>query len=135
MGNCAEHTGTVLPQLLGNEKSRLDNRAVGVYIHGLLNGTSSNGTSPEAFGKFLDVIEVLHHADAAGRSSSVHVAWNGIVRRRPELAALVSGDQPSGPNHDTGAPVCPEVLWRRRFATVADALGKRSWEIWAGTFA
>src|SRR5262245_56766770 len=103
MGNCAEHTETVLPQLLGNEKSRLDDRAVGVYIHRLVNGTSSNGTSPEAFGKFRDVIEVLHQAHAAGGTSSVHVAWNGIVRRCPELAALVSGDHPSWPNHDIDA--------------------------------
>jgi hypothetical protein len=48
---------------------------------------------------------------------------------------LVSGDHPSGPNHNISAPACPEVLWRGRFAEVANALGKRSWEIWAGIFA
>jgi hypothetical protein len=135
MSNRAENTGTVLPQLSGNEEQRLDDRAAGVYIRGLLKGNSPDGTSPDAFGEYRDVIEVLHQAHAAGGTSSVHTAWNGIVQRRPGLAALVSGDHPSWPNHDTGASACPEVLWRGRFADVANALGKRSWEIWAGTFA
>jgi lambda repressor-like predicted transcriptional regulator len=135
MNSRPENTGTVFPHLWGNEEPRLDDRAAGAYIRGLLNDNSPDGTPPEAFGEYRDVIEVLHQAHAAGRTSSVHVAWNGIVQRRPELAALVSGDHPSGLNHATSAPACPEVLWRGRFAAVADALGKRSWEIWAGTFA
>jgi hypothetical protein len=135
MSNRAENTATIFPQSLGNEEPRLDDRAAGAYIRGLLNGHSPDGTSPEAFGEYRDVIEILHQAHAAGGPSSVRRAWDGIVRRRPGLAALVSGDHPSQPNHDTGASACPEVLWRGRFADVANALGKRSWEIWAGTFA
>jgi hypothetical protein len=122
-------------QASANEGQYFDGRDARALIRALLTDAPLNGTPLEVTGPYRDIINVLHQAHAAGGTSSVHVAWNGIVRRHPELAVLVSGDTPSWPNHDTGAYACPEVLWRGRFADVATALGKRSWEIWAGTFA
>jgi Protein of unknown function (DUF3987) len=118
-----------------SDEWRLSQCTPSEYIRGLLTGDPPNGTPPEAFGDYQDLLEVLHHAHAAGGTAAVRTAWAGIVTRQPQLAALVSGDPPAGPTHDLGADACPDVLWRGRFADVAEALGKRSWEVWAGTFA
>ena len=65
------------------------------YIRVLLDGSPPNGTPPEAFGEYRDLIEVLQQAHAAGGMPAVRDAWAGVVRRRPELAALVSEDYPT----------------------------------------
>jgi hypothetical protein len=135
MDNYFESAKDVFGSGMVNEGQYFDGRDPGELIRDLLDGSAPYCMSPEVHGPYRDIIEVLHQARAAGGPSSVHRTWNGIVQRRPGLAALVSGDHPSQPNHDTGAFACPEVLWRGRFADVANALGKRSWEIWAGTFA
>jgi hypothetical protein len=63
------------------------------YIRALLNGSPPNGAPPEAFGEYQDVIENLLLAYANGGTPKVREAWREAVRRHPELAELVSGDQ------------------------------------------
>lgn len=63
------------------------------YIRALLRGGSPNGTPPEAFGAYQDIIRNLHDAHASGGTPKVKEAWNGVVGRQPELAEIVSGEQ------------------------------------------
>jgi AAA domain len=62
------------------------------YIRALLDGSPPNGVPSEAFGEYRDLIEVLQLAYTAGAMPAVRDAWADLVRRRPELAALVSED-------------------------------------------
>jgi AAA domain-containing protein len=66
-----------------------------IYIRSLLDGSPPNGASPEAFGDYRDLIDVLQQVHAAGGLLGVRDAWAGVVRRRPDLAALVSEDHPT----------------------------------------
>jgi hypothetical protein len=87
--------------------------AAATYIRALLSGSTPNGTSSDTFGEYRDLIEVLLQAHAAGGTPAVHEAWNGIVRRYPELASLVSGDQPEhGKTHR--APKLTQVATYRQ---------------------
>jgi hypothetical protein len=58
----------------------------------MLAGGSPNGTPPEAFGEYRDLVEVLVRAHATGGTPAIREAWNSFVHRHPVLAALVSGD-------------------------------------------
>ncbi len=62
------------------------------YIRALLAGRPPNGTPPEAFGAYRDLIEVLLQAYEAGGTRKVKEALNDAVRRHPEWAELISGD-------------------------------------------
>jgi RecA-family ATPase len=63
------------------------------YIRALLDGGSPNGTLPEAFGEYRDIIEGLVLAYSYGGTQKVREAWRDILRRHPDLAALVSGER------------------------------------------
>lgn len=70
----------------------LNAQATTTLIRTLLSGGSPNGTPPEAFGDYQDIVEALVQAHTAGGFPAVRAAWLGLTRRRPELAELVSGD-------------------------------------------
>jgi len=65
----------------------------GEYIRALLNGSPPNGTPPEAFAAYRDIIEGVVLAHSYGGTPKVREAWRDILRRQPELAELVAGDQ------------------------------------------
>jgi hypothetical protein len=80
-------------------------RPVAEVIRSLLNGASPNGQPPEDFGNWRDIIEALHQAHIVGGTSAVRDTWNGMVRRRPELAGLISGDHSDDTAaHDSDGP-------------------------------
>jgi hypothetical protein len=66
--------------------------ATAAYVQALLRGSPPNGSPPEAFGGYRDVIENLLHVHAHGGTAKVREAWHEIIRRHPELASLVSAD-------------------------------------------
>jgi hypothetical protein len=77
---------------------QLDHAAVGSFLRHLLGGGSPNGTPPEAFGPYRDVIEPLLLGYSHGGTPKVQALWADLVRRRPELAEVVAADQsPSDP--------------------------------------
>ena len=78
--------------------------AAAAYIRALLGGSLPDSVPPEAFGQYRDLIEVLHQAHAAGGMGAVREAWNSAVRRLPEMAGLLSGDQPPADHWPTLAP-------------------------------
>jgi len=79
--------------LLNGEQ--LHQHATREHIRAMLSGSSPNDAPPEAFGPYRDIITNLRHAYDAGGTPLVRRALNDLLRRRPELAALVSADQSS----------------------------------------
>jgi hypothetical protein len=77
--------------------------ALAAHLRALLDGAPPDGTRPEAFGAWQEVVAHLHQAHAAGGTSALRAAWQGLVRRHPELASFVSADQ---------APAERQVCWR-----------------------
>jgi RecA-family ATPase len=72
--------------------NQLDAAALNTFLRHLLNGGSPNGPPLRAFGEYREIVDLLRQAYAAGGTPQVHDAWNGIVRRHPQLAALIAQD-------------------------------------------
>jgi AAA domain len=66
---------------------------IDTYIRALLDGSSPNGVPPEVFGEYQDVIEELVQAHTHGGTQKVREAWRDILRRHPDMAALISEDR------------------------------------------
>jgi AAA domain len=71
----------------------LHHHATRAYIRAMLEESAPPDTPPEAFGPYRDIVTNLPHAYDAGGTPLVRRALNDLLRRRPELAALVSADQ------------------------------------------
>lgn len=69
-----------------------DRDCAALCIRMLLNGGLPNGAPPEAFGEWRDIIEILMLTYSSEGTSGVRRAWHECLKRRPELAELVSGD-------------------------------------------
>ena len=61
-------------------------------IRMLLNGGSLDGTPLDDFGEWRDIIEILVMSYSSEGTSGVRKAWHDCLKRRPELAELISGD-------------------------------------------
>jgi hypothetical protein len=70
----------------------LDCTALSELLRQLLSGGTPNGTPPEAFGEYRDIVDILLLAHAHGGTPKVRAMWKDLVRRHPELAYLVSTD-------------------------------------------
>lgn len=52
----------------------LNHAALAAHLRALLTGVAPNGTPPEAFGEWCDVVAHLHQAHAAGGTPAVRAA-------------------------------------------------------------
>jgi hypothetical protein len=87
--------------------------AAAAYNRGLLDGAVPNGAPPEAFDEYHDIIVLLVTAHGHGGTAQVRAVWNECFRRHPELAEVISADQPAAADE---APSDPWTLF-----TLADA--------------
>jgi hypothetical protein len=75
-----------------NFESPINTAALRAFLQCILDGGSPNGTPPEAFGDYRDVVEILLLAHVHGGTPKVREVWKDLVRRHPELTHIVSTD-------------------------------------------
>ena len=91
-------------------------QATCAYIRAMLDKSTLPDTPPEAFGPYQDIIANLRDAYDSGDPPLVQRALNDLLRRRPELTALVSANQQTSERKGRWTA---DALLRAQFAPIS----------------
>lgn len=109
-----------------------DDREDGITIATLFDIAIKNGWSPNGNGHAKETPPWPGDKDMPRGVGAHDVAAN---RYEQEERAAIQAESIAAPQDQASAYPCPDALWQGIFARVADLVGRRSWEVWTGTYA